>query len=131
MSPELFITLRYFRSKKRNIFISLLTIISILGVVIAVHPYPALISIGIFIVFLLITRYVSLSSMIAGFSFPLQVMLVFKTTTISLVVFSLIIAVILLVTHQKNIERLLKKEESKANLFKKKKEEVPPLVEEN
>jgi len=36
MSPELFITIRYFKSKKRNIFISLLTIISILGVLIAV-----------------------------------------------------------------------------------------------
>ena len=36
MSPELFITLRYFRSKKRNIFVSLLTVISILGVLIAV-----------------------------------------------------------------------------------------------
>jgi len=36
MSPELFITNRYFRSKKRNIFVSLLTIISISGVLIAV-----------------------------------------------------------------------------------------------
>ncbi len=36
MSPELFITIRYFKSKKRNIFISLLTIISVLGVLIAV-----------------------------------------------------------------------------------------------
>ena len=36
MSPELLITLRHFKSKKRNIFISVLTFISILGVLIAV-----------------------------------------------------------------------------------------------
>ena len=36
MSPEFFITIRYFKSKKRNIFISLLTLISVFGVLIAV-----------------------------------------------------------------------------------------------
>ncbi len=35
MSLELFLTLRFFRSKKRNIFISVLTIISVVGVLIA------------------------------------------------------------------------------------------------
>jgi glycerol-3-phosphate acyltransferase PlsY len=34
-----------------------------------------------------------------------------------LVIFSLIIAILVLITHQKNIERLLRNEESKANLF--------------
>ncbi len=45
MSLEFDITLRYFRSKKRNIFISLLTIISILGVLIAVASLIAVNSI--------------------------------------------------------------------------------------
>lgn len=92
---------------------------TLLGTVLAIHPYSALISIGIFVISLIITKYVSLSSMIAGFSFPILIIIVFKTTTLSLCIFSLTIAILLLFTHQKNIERLLRREENKAKLFKK------------
>ncbi|MCK4663903.1 MAG: glycerol-3-phosphate 1-O-acyltransferase PlsY [Bacteroidales bacterium] len=94
---------------------------TLFGVIIAIHPYAALIIVGIFTITLLISKYVSLSSMIAGFSFPVFIIVVFETTTPSLVIFSLIIAVLLLFTHQKNIERLLKREENKANISLKKK----------
>ena len=97
---------------------------TLLGIVVAIHPYSAAISAGVFIVLLLSTRYVSLSSMMAGFSFPILIIVIFKTTTISLIIFSLIIAVLLLFTHQRNIERLFAKEESKANLKIKKKKKV-------
>lgn len=98
---------------------------TLMGIVIAIHPYSALISMGIFVITLLVSKYVSLSSMAAGFSFPILIIVVFETTTTSLVIFSLIISVLLLFTHQKNIERLLKKEESKANLKIKKKVKPP------
>ncbi len=87
---------------------------TLLGFVLAIDPYTTLLCIGIFIIALVITKYVSLSSMIAGFSYPLLLIFVFKTTTPSLVLFSLIISVLLLFTHQKNIERLLRNEENKA-----------------
>ncbi len=87
---------------------------TLFGLVLAIHPEPTLICIGVFIITLVVTKYVSLSSMIAGFTFPAMVIFVFKTTTPSLVLFSLIIALLLLFTHQKNIERLLRKEEKKA-----------------
>ncbi len=87
---------------------------TLFGLVLAINPEPTLICIGVFIITLVITKYVSLSSMIAGFTFPFMVIFVFKTATPSLVLFSLIIAVLLLFTHQKNIERLLRKEEKKA-----------------
>jgi glycerol-3-phosphate acyltransferase PlsY len=87
---------------------------TLLGFVLAIDPATTLICIGVFIIALLITKYVSLSSMIAGFSFPVLVIFVFKTTTPSLIIFSLIVSVLLLFTHQKNIERLLRKEENKA-----------------
>ena len=90
---------------------------TLLGIILAVHTGAALASMGVFIVVLLITRYVSLSSMIAATAFPVVVILVFETTISSLVIFSLVIAILVLITHQKNIERLLRKEESKANLF--------------
>lgn len=86
---------------------------TLFGLVLAINPEPTLMCIGIFIITLIITKYVSLSSMIAGFAFPAVVIFVFKTTTPSLVIFSMIIAVLLLFTHQKNIERLLRKEEKK------------------
>ena len=89
---------------------------TLLGLVIAVAPEAALYAISIFILTLLITRFVSLSSMIAGFSFPILIIVVLQTSTLSLVIFSMVIAILLLFTHQKNIERLLSREETKANI---------------
>ena len=96
---------------------------TLLGLVIALHPPSALIAAGIWAISLLLSRYVSLSSMIAGLSFPILIIGVYHETTHSLIFFSMIISVLLLLTHQQNIERLLNKEESKAKLFKRKKAE--------
>jgi acyl phosphate:glycerol-3-phosphate acyltransferase len=98
---------------------------SLFGVILAIVPVPTLIAMAIFLIILLTTGYVSLSSIIAGFTFPFLIMFVFKTTIPSLIIFSLIVAVLLMLTHQKNIERLIRKEESKASfLFRKKKREL-------
>jgi glycerol-3-phosphate acyltransferase PlsY len=94
---------------------------TLFGVICAISLYPTLIMAGIFVVTLVATRYVSLSSMVAGFSFPVLIIVIFKETTPTLVIFSLIMAILMLFTHQKNIERLLAKEEKKANLPKIKK----------
>ncbi len=95
------------------------------GIILAIAPLPTLIALGIFLVTLFTTKYVSLSSIISGATFPFLVMFVFKTTIQSLIIFSLIVSILLFLTHQKNIERLIRKEESKASfLFKKKKSQV-------
>jgi glycerol-3-phosphate acyltransferase PlsY len=95
---------------------------SLFGMILAIVPLPTLLALGIFLITLFITRYVSLSSIVSGFAFPLLIMFVFKTTMQSLIIFSLIVTVLLLLTHQKNIERLIRREESKATfLFRKKK----------
>jgi acyl phosphate:glycerol-3-phosphate acyltransferase len=91
---------------------------TLLGILIAIQPQPTLICIGIFVVVFLTTRYVSLSSMIAGIAFPILIIFVFKTTISSLIIFSMIISILLLLTHQKNIERLLNKEESRAKIVR-------------
>ncbi|MBN1599669.1 MAG: glycerol-3-phosphate 1-O-acyltransferase PlsY [Bacteroidales bacterium] len=93
---------------------------TLLGLLLAIQPQPTLICIGIFVVVFLTTRYVSLSSMIAGISFPILIIFVFKSTISSLVVFSMIVSILLVLTHQKNIERLLNREESKAKIIKRK-----------
>lgn len=95
-------------------------IATLLGIILAILPCAAFISIGIFITVLLISSYVSLGSMTAAVAFPIIVILGFKTTTPSLIIFSILIAIMVLITHQKNIERLLRREESKAKLIKKK-----------
>ncbi len=93
---------------------------TLLGLLLAIQPQPTLTCLGIFVVVFLTTRYVSLSSMIAGFSYPILTIFVFKTTISSLIIFSLIVSILLLMTHQKNIERLLKKEESRAKIIRRK-----------
>jgi len=91
---------------------------TLFGLVMAIHPYPTLICFGVFLLTLTITKYVSLSSMVAGFLFPILVMFVFKTSIPSLVIFSMTVSILLLFTHQKNIERLLRRQENKATFLK-------------
>lgn len=92
---------------------------TLLGLLLAIMPEVTLICLGVFLITFLTTRYVSLSSMIAGFSFPILNIFVFHTTAVSLIIFSMIVSILLLLTHQKNIERLLNKEESRAKIRKK------------
>jgi glycerol-3-phosphate acyltransferase PlsY len=55
--------------------------------------------------------------MAAGISFPLILNLYFGNTNPVLSVFSIVVSVLLIITHRKNIRRILKKEESKVQLF--------------
>jgi len=101
---------------------------TLFGLVLAINPEPTLLCTGVFIVTLIVTKYVSLSSMLAGFAFPVMVIFVFKTATPSLVIFSLIIALLLIFTHQKNIERLIRREEKKVLfLMSKRRREIERL----
>ncbi len=93
-----------------------------LGMLIAIAPVAALVCTIIFTVMLLITRYVSLSSIITSIVFPILVVFVFKVDIIAFKVFAFALTLLILYTHSDNIRRLLKGEENKANLFKKKNE---------
>jgi acyl phosphate:glycerol-3-phosphate acyltransferase len=86
---------------------------TLLGILAGVHPPAALVCAGVFIVTLFLTRYVSLSSMISAIAFPIVIMFYYHETVRSLNVFSMFVAILVLITHQKNIERLLKGEESR------------------
>lgn len=93
---------------------------TILGVVICLTPVTSACVLGIFLTVLITTRYVSLSSMTAGVSFPIFLNVVLKNQNETLLVFSIFVAALLIITHKKNITRLLKRQESKVNLFAKK-----------
>lgn len=91
-----------------------------LGIVLALFPLGAVLSLAVFLIALLISQYMSLGSLLAGISFPLFVMFLEPTDNIPLIVFSWLVAVLLILTHQKNIDRILKGQEHRAVIFKKK-----------
>jgi acyl phosphate:glycerol-3-phosphate acyltransferase len=93
---------------------------TVFGVFLALQPLLTLCSIGIFLTILFTTGIVSISSMIAGISFPLLLFLVFHTPSILFKIFALIVGIALVVTHRKNIGRLWRGEETKILKFRKK-----------
>lgn len=93
-------------------------IATLFGMLIAIHYLLALACLGLFIVVLLLTRYVSLSSILAAISFPLLTIFVFRRDEPLLIAFGIAAAILVILTHQKNIKRLINGEESKAKLFK-------------
>lgn len=85
---------------------------TLFGVIIGLMPLPAAGSLGVFMVVFLIFRYVSLGSILAGISLP--VMVYFLTDhPVQLMIFSILIACLVLVTHRRNITRLAKGKESR------------------
>jgi len=94
-------------------------IATLFGMILAIHLQAALLCVVVFIVVLLVTRYVSLSSIIAGFTYTIGVAFIYPSNK-SVVIYGMCMFLLILITHQKNIERLLKGKESRVNLFKKK-----------
>lgn len=87
------------------------------AVMLMISPYAALCALGVFIVIVAITRYVSLGSVLAAFSLPLFVLLFrlleHKTAFSYSLVVSIIFALLIIVRHHTNIARLIKGTESK------------------
>jgi len=96
---------------------------TIFGVLMAIQPILTLICVGVFLFVFLITGIVSVSSISAGFAFPILLLAVFDTPSLIFKIFSAFVAVALLITHRNNIKRLIKGEEKK--LFRKKRKESP------
>jgi len=90
---------------------------TILGILLALHWQATLIAIIVFFIDLFIGKYVSLSSLMMGLSYPISVIFIFKADNITLKIFSVAVAILLVITHRSNILRLLKGEESKATFL--------------
>lgn len=89
-------------------------IATLFGVGIALYPLSAAIVLGVFVLVLLSSRYVSLASITASVSFPLVEMLVLGNTHYpSLMILSILVAIFVPITHRKNIQRLIRNEENK------------------
>lgn len=92
---------------------------TLVGAVTGIYPPAALLCFGVWIVVLMISHYVSLSSMIAGCCFPVFTLISPKVNgSKAFVIFSFVIAILLIVTHRKNIKRLREGTESKIHIWK-------------
>lgn len=93
-------------------------IATLFGMIIAIHYPSALMCLGLFLSVLFVTRYVSLGSILAAISFPIGLVYIFHERTPLFVAFAITAAVMVVLTHQKNIRKLVKGTENKANILK-------------
>ncbi len=94
---------------------------TLLGMVLGINPMAAAICVAVFMIVLLLTRYVSLSSIMGTLSFPLTLLLTdIQPNDQILVVFGFTFSIAVIFTHKKNILRILNGTENKANFRTKK-----------
>ncbi len=93
---------------------------TVFGVLLALQPLLTVSCIVVFLIVLLLTGIVSVSSMSAGLAFPVFLFSVFGSPSVIFKIFSILVAIALLVTHRKNIGRLMRGEESKLINFRRK-----------
>lgn len=94
---------------------------TVAGAAMAMAPGAILITLAIFIVVLAITNYVSVGSMVASSCFPLIAWGIFSYPW-PMILFGVLIALMILFTHRKNIKRLRQGCESKTYLIKNRKD---------
>ncbi len=91
---------------------------TLFGLVLGISPWTALSCVGIFILVFYLTRFVSLSSILASIAFPVFILVIFNVDNPLYRIFAISVALMVLLTHQKNIGRLLKGSESKVPIFR-------------
>lgn len=90
-----------------------------LGVIIGIHPPAALICIVVFLLFFILSSFVSLGAILGAISFPLSIQFIFSNNNFPLMMFSILLASAVVIAHHKNIKRIINGNENKMNLFKK------------
>lgn len=91
---------------------------TLFGMVLAIQPIVAINCVGVFLIVLYLTRYVSLSSIIAGVALPICVLWIYNEQEVFYRVFAVAVACLIVLTHQKNIGRLLKGNEGRVPILK-------------
>lgn len=97
-------------------------IATLFGMILAIQPLVAGSLVGVFLLMLFLTRYVSLSSITASLAFPLLILFIFREPEMSYRLFAIATACLVVLTHHKNIGRLINGNESKVGFFRKKKD---------
>lgn len=94
---------------------------TLFGVGLALFPYSVLTVLGVFLAVFIITKMVSVSSILASVSFPIIVIFLFTIPYLPLIILAIAVGVFVPVMHHNNIKRILRGEESKFSFNKRKK----------
>ena len=98
-------------------------IATLFGMILSIHPIVAISLVLVFVMMLMLTRYVSLSSIAASIAFPVLILFIFNAQAqeLSYRLFAIATAFLVVLTHHKNISRLISGNESKVPIFRRKK----------
>lgn len=91
---------------------------TLFGMILGISPWTAVSCVGVFLLVLYLTRFVSLSSILASIAFPIFILVVFNVDNPLYRVFAIAVALLVLLTHQKNIGRLIRGNENKVPISK-------------
>ncbi len=91
---------------------------TLLGMILAIQPFIAFTCICVFLVVLFLTRYVSLSSILGAIMLPISVLWIWNEHEMTYRIFALLVAVMVIITHQKNISRIIKGAENRVPMLK-------------
>ena len=95
-------------------------IATLFGMILSIQPLVAVSLVAVFVLMLFLTRYVSLSSITASIAFPLLIIFIFNNAEeLSYRLFAIATAFLVVLTHHKNISRLLSGNENKVPFFRK------------
>ena len=90
---------------------------SALGIIIGLNPVSACISVVIFLVVFLVSRYVSLGAIITSITYPFVSFFIVKEESSLMIIFTTLLGLLVVLAHWKNIRRLMNGAESKMNLL--------------
>lgn len=91
---------------------------TLFGMAIAIQPAVALSCVCVFLLVFFLTRFVSLSSILAGIAFAVFILYIFDEHEVLYRAFAIAVALMIILTHQKNINRLIRGTESKVPILK-------------
>jgi glycerol-3-phosphate acyltransferase PlsY len=91
---------------------------TLFGMIIAIQPLVAACCVGVFMLVLYLTRFVSLSSILASVAFAVFILFIFNEEEPLYRAFAIAVTLTVILTHQKNISRLLRGSESKVPILK-------------
>src|SRR5215813_10818737 len=93
-------------------------IATLFGMVLGIQPLAAVCCVAVFLLVLYLTRFVSLSSILASVAFAVFILYIFDAKETLYRGFAIAVALLVVLTHQKNISRLLRGSENKVPILK-------------
>jgi len=91
---------------------------TLFGMIIAIQPLAAICCVAVFLLVLYLTRFVSLSSILASLAFAVLILYIFDAHETLYRGFAIAVALLVVLTHQKNISRLIRGNESKVPILR-------------